>query len=132
MPIDHAAFQVADLDRSIDFYREVLGFDHLFTTLDLEHCERYAYFELGGGKLELLQSLDSQGRPIAYEPPAPKPPYCPHLALDAEDLDRIVESLEAKGVPILGGPYETHGKVKWLYLADPDWNVLEFVEWLEK
>jgi catechol 2,3-dioxygenase-like lactoylglutathione lyase family enzyme len=129
VPIDHAAFQVSDLDRSIQFYKEKLGLEHLFTTLDEAHNERYAYFELGGEKLELLQLLDDTGKPLPYNPKPPMPPYCPHLAIGVDNLDREVESLKGRGIPILSGPHETPGKVKWLYIADPDSNVLEYVEW---
>lgn len=130
MPIDHAAFQVADLDRSIRFYKETLGLEHLFTTLDEEHRERFAYFQIGGGKLELLQLLDDAGAPVEYLAPTPEPPYCPHLAIGTDDLGRMLETLKERGIPILSGPFETPGKVKWVYISDPDSNVLEYVEWV--
>ena len=38
--------------------------------------------------------------------------------------------LNEKRIPILKGPLEIQGQVRWMYLADPDNNILEFVQWL--
>ncbi len=130
MRADHFAFQVADLDRAIAFYTDVLGMRLMFRELDLEHREAFAFLELDGGNLELLQSLDETSEPRPPEARVPVSPYCPHLAIGTACLAEVVANLETKGVPLLKGPLEIPGKVKWLYLADPDQNVIEFVEWL--
>ncbi len=132
MKTDHVAFQVADLDAAIAFYTGRLGLRLLFRELDEEHHEAFAFLELGGGNLELLQVLDGQNQPVPYVPPKPAPPFCPHLAIESEDLDQLLAGLEQKGVPVVKGPLEIPGKVKWVYLSDPDHNVIEFVQWLEK
>ena len=125
--LDHVAFQVAHLDSSIDFYEHVLGLTLLSKTIDDDHNEAFAYFGLDGGKIELLQSLDPGH---TFKPPDIKPPFCPHLALAAKDLGQLLFELETKGIPIIKGPLEIPGMVKWLYIADPDNNIIEFVQWL--
>ena len=89
-----------------------------------------AYLEAAGGNLELLQLLDAENRPVPFSAPAPTPPYCPHVALGVDDLDGMAATLSAAGVPLLAGPLEIPGRVRWAYVADPDNNVLEFVQWL--
>jgi lactoylglutathione lyase len=126
MRADHFAFEVQDLDESIAFYTKKLGLPLRFKEVDETHGEAFAFLELEGGDIELLQKLEggqSEPRPVA-------PPYTPHLALATDDLDSIISRLEAHGVPIVTGPLEIPGKVRWLYFADPDGNVLEFVQWL--
>jgi len=98
----------------------------LFRETDEAHGEAFAYLELDGGNLELLQSLDTAMPPV----PEPCPPYAPHLAIATDDLATLAGALAGKGVPILKGPMTIPGKVTWLYIADPDNNVLEFVQWL--
>ncbi|MBK7495297.1 MAG: VOC family protein [Candidatus Omnitrophica bacterium] len=130
MQVDHFAFRVNDLDRSIDFYSNVLGLKLMFRQFDPNHHEAFAFFELEGGNLELLQCLDEFNQPVPPVLPAIEPPFTPHLALKAEDLGRIIELLKEKSIPIVKGPLEIPGQVRWLYLADPDHNILEFVQWL--
>jgi hypothetical protein len=38
--------------------------------------------------------------------------------------------LRDQAIAIVKGPLEIPGKVRWLYAADPDKNVIEFVQWL--
>jgi lactoylglutathione lyase len=127
---DHFAFAVSDLDRAIRFYTETLGLRLMFRRLDEEHHEAFAFLELDGGNLELLQALDVENRPLPFTAPTLREPYCPHLALGCEDLDSVCARLNEKGITVLKGPLEIPGSVRWLYLADPDNNVLEFVQWM--
>jgi catechol 2,3-dioxygenase-like lactoylglutathione lyase family enzyme len=130
MHLDHVAFRVSDMDRSIEFYTTVLGLKLLFKQVDENHHEAFAFLELEGGNLELLQSLDVENQPQAYVLPPIEPPYTPHVALKAENLDALVVHLKEQRVNLIKGPMEIPGQVKWLYLVDPDHNVLEFVEWI--
>lgn len=125
---DHVAFEVADLDAAIKFYAGVFGMELMFSEVDREHGEAFAFFALDGGNLELLQRLDGdqerQGRG------EPGPPWRPHLALRTDDLDGVVRLLQEHDVQIVHGPLAIAGKVRWLYAADADGNVIEFVQWI--
>ena len=128
LKLDHIAFQVSDLDASITFYNEVLGLTLMSKTIDNEHNEAFAYFELDGGNLELLQNLAEK----SFKKHEIKQPFCPHMALGTDDLDQLAADLQKREIPIIKGPLEIEGMVKWLYIADPDKNIIEFVQWLEK
>ncbi len=128
--LDHVAVQVADIDRSINFYTEVLDLPLMFKTEDREHGEVFAFLELEGGNLELLSRIDGEGSPIPFTRPEIQKPWCPHVALAVEDIDVAVEKLQSKGITLLDGPLIIPGKVRWLYFADPDNNVIEYVQWL--
>lgn len=128
--LDHVALQVADIDRAIAFYTEVLDLPLMFKTEDRKHGEVFAYLELEGGNLELLSRIDSDGQPIPFTRPEIQKPYCPHVALAVDDIDAAVEKLQSKGIALIDGPLIIPGKVRWLYFSDPDNNVLEYVQWL--
>jgi len=128
--LDHVALQVSDLEAAISFYTEKLKLKLLFKTVDELHHEAFCFLELEGGNLELLQSLDSQNQPAPFSPPPLRAPYCPHVAIAADDLDGLLAELQAGGVNVIKGPMEIPGKVRWVYVSDPDHNVIEFVQWL--
>jgi hypothetical protein len=48
-----------------------------------------------------------------------------------EDLDLLIVQLERVGIQICKGPLEIPGRVRWLYVADPDQNIVEFVQWIK-
>ena len=129
LQVDHFAFSVSDLDVAIKFYQDVLELKLLSKNVDENHHEAFAFLELEGGNLELLQLMDKNNKPVPFEKSEVKEPFCPHLALKCEDLDELVLELTKKKVEIVKGPLEIPGMVKWLYFADPDNNIIEFVEW---
>ncbi len=121
---DHTAFRVSDLGAAIRFYTEALGLRLMFRKVNEEVGEAYAFLELEGGNLELIQTLDEP-----FVRPRLQPPYCPHLALSTEDMKQTLEMVRAKSIAIVSGPLEIPGEEKWLYISDPDGNVIEFIEW---
>lgn len=130
--LDHVALQVADIDRSIAFYTDIIGLPFMFKQESREHGEVFAYLELEGGNLELLSRIDSDGNPVPFPRPVPEKPWCPHVALGVDDFDGAIAQLTQHGIALLDGPFIMEGKVRWLYFADPDNNVLEYVQWLDQ
>jgi catechol 2,3-dioxygenase-like lactoylglutathione lyase family enzyme len=128
--LDHVALQVSNLDAAIVFYTVKLGLKLLFKTIDETHHEAFCFLQLEGANLELLQSLDNQKEPPSFTPLPIRPPYCPHLAIATDDLDAQLAKLKNDGVPVVKGPLEIPGKVKWAYIHDPDNNIIEFVQWI--
>ena len=55
--LDHVAVEVSNLEAAIDFYEQKIGLKFLFKKVDKAHGEAFAYLEMEGGRLELLQSL---------------------------------------------------------------------------
>jgi lactoylglutathione lyase len=125
--LDHAALPVSDMDAALRFYGELLGLKFMFREVDPVEQEDFAYFELEGGNLELLKSLAHP-----FEKPDIKPPYCPHLALTTSDMNATLQMIQTHGLRLIKGPLKMEGKVMWLYITDPDNNVLEFVQWLDR
>ena len=127
MAYDHGAFRVRNLEQAIRFYTEKLGFKLLFKSQAEEDGERGAFLEYRGARLELLETVG-----VHYEPVRPERPYCPHLCFETDDMDGVLTALKENQIQILDGPNEIPGSERWVYFADPDWNVLEYILWLDK
>ena len=125
---DHVAFQVSDIDAAIQFYVERLGFVLASKAVNPEQQEAYAFLALEDLRLELIQDLKAE----SYQKPVVKPPYCPHLAMETDDMAGTVARLQQAGVAILRGPLKIEGEETWVYFTDPDNNVLEFIQWFRR
>ena len=122
---DHTAFQVNNMDQAIEFYVNKLGFGLVSRAVNPEEREAYAFLALGDLRLELIQDLATD----SYPKPKVHPPYCPHLAIQTDDMVRAIARLKQSGVSILRGPLEVKGEDTWVYFCDPDNNILEYVQW---
>jgi catechol 2,3-dioxygenase len=116
--IGHVHLKVADIDRAIGFYRDVLGFD-----LMQRMGDQAAFLSAGGYHHHIgLNTWESKDG----SPPAPGTTGLYHLAIRyptraslADALKRLVENR----VPISGA--SDHGVSEAIYLNDPDGNGIE-------
>ena len=116
--IGHVHLKVADLDRAIAFYRDVLGF---------EITDRFGsdavFLSAGGYHHHIgLNTWQSKGASPAPENSA----GLFHLAIlypTRKDLAQVLNQLIAKGVRLDGA--SDHGVSQALYLRDPDNNGVE-------
>jgi len=116
--IGHVHLKVADLDRALDFYCGVLGFE-----LRQRLGDEAAFVSAGGYHHHIgLNTWQSRGGP----PPPPGTTGLFHTAILyptrralADALRRVTEA----GVPLTGA--SDHGVSEALYLDDPDGNGVE-------
>lgn len=109
------------------FTRGKLGFRFLFDGKNEKAAERYAFLDHNGARLELIETEHE-----TYRPSMPEPPFCPHLCFEAENMDSVLKMLRENELTILDGPNEIPNSEQWIYFADPDMNVLEYIVWLDK
>ncbi|MCA9859718.1 MAG: VOC family protein [Thermomicrobiales bacterium] len=115
--IGHVHLKVADLDRAIWFYRDVLGFDLLY------NMGTAAFLSAGGYHHHIaLNTWESAGG----QPPAGGSTGLYHFAINyptRRDLAVAFKRLRENGWQIDG--YNDHGTHIALYLHDPDFNGIE-------
>jgi catechol 2,3-dioxygenase len=116
--IGHVHLKVADLDRALAFYRDVLGFQ-----LTQRYGRQAAFLSAGGYHhhigLNTWESKDGQ-------PPAPGATGLYHLAIlypTRAELADALRRLIAAGIELEGA--SDHGVSQALYLRDPDNNGVE-------
>jgi len=116
--IGHVHLKVADLDRAVAFYRDLLGFD-----LTQRYGTRAAFLSAGGYHHHIgLNTWDSAGG----SPPAPGTTGLYHLAIlypTRAELADALRRLIAHGIALDGA--SDHGVSEALYLRDPDNNGVE-------
>src|SRR5665811_190133 len=116
--IGHVHLKVADLERAIGFYRDVLGFD-----LMQRMGSQAAFLSAGGYHHHIgLNTWDSAGG----DPPPRGSTGLYHLAIlfpTRLDLSLALRRLGEHGVQLHGA--SDHGVSEALYLDDPDGNGIE-------
>ena len=116
--IGHVHLKVADLERALQFYCGVLGFQLMQRLGDSA-----AFVSAGGYHHHLgLNTWESLGGP----PPAPGPTGLYHVAIRYPDRRALADALRrllAAGITLDGA--SDHGVSEALYLRDPDDNGVE-------
>ncbi|MCH2170547.1 VOC family protein [Myxococcota bacterium] len=138
--LTHTGLCVSDLERSVAFYRDVLGFEelgrlapdaettsHLLGIPDVDL--RAVYLENDGWRLELLH-YESPGHVGSSEARPMNGLGLTHLSFRVDDLDEVIQKLEKAGgrvleqnvVKIRGGQFRA------LFALDPDGTRLELID----
>jgi catechol 2,3-dioxygenase-like lactoylglutathione lyase family enzyme len=140
---DHTGITVSNLERSLAFWRDVLGFELSHTAhqtgemaseiTGVEGAElKLAVVKVPGGqKIELLEYLAplERKRNVDLRP-------CDvgfvHVALIVDDLDAILSAINASGWEAAGKPQTLQsgpnaGK-RVVYVRDPDGTTIEFMQ----
>ena len=119
LKLSQVSLPVRDLERSVAFYRDVLGL-----TLSARDGE-IAVFDLPNAQLILQGGVED----------APNPTDTPALTFEAGGLPWIGDTLEGRGIRFDGEPSvldERKGsQLQLLTFGDPDGNLLGLQGWVE-
>ena len=117
--IDHVEIVTDQLDRTVQFYTEVLG----FTVKAHDRIERSG-LGVGGTVVELI-SYDG-----ASVDPAPKNEHLGYrmIALEVDDMQKTTDYLSTRGVEVVWGPRvrETYSRAE---ICDPNGYRIELRQW---
>jgi lactoylglutathione lyase len=123
----HTGIQVADLERSVAFYRDILGFELVFQW----NPQAEYILRMPGGDvfLELLDYRNVERTPVDTRTANPG---TAHIAFYTDDCDALYAELVAKGVGSVSPPQSpTIGPNKGgraVYMIDPDGVRVEFIQ----
>jgi lactoylglutathione lyase len=118
MEIGYVILYVGELERSVAFYRDVVGFAYKFTDAG------YAEFDAGGVRFALYERRRAEWL-TAHDV---TPGAGGEVVVMVEGVDGYAERLAAAGVQLLSGPANRPWGHRTVHVADPDGFVVEFAE----
>jgi len=117
----HTRYRVADLEKTISFYRDVLGLEEV----DRKQSPR-------GSKLVFLKAPESEELIEICEFPASGPivvgPDLTHLAFEVDDLEAFAKHSAAKGYPLSDGPTPTSTGSIIAFVDAPEGYEIELIQ----
>lgn len=116
--IAHAAYNVTDMEKSMEFYCKVLGFVPAFSMKN----------EAGEPWIEYLKTGSGQFVELFYTktPPAQGSTYS-HLCLEVDDIQAIADHILAVGAPLDVAPKQGRDRNWQCWTHDPDGNRIELM-----
>ncbi|MBS1885251.1 MAG: VOC family protein [Actinobacteria bacterium] len=139
--INHVGVSVADMERSLGFYRDLLG---LRVVLDLDVAKnadldavvgmpgtvgRAVFLETPGGdaRLELWAYAAPAGIPVRSDA-RPNDHGVNHVSFEVEDADEVHARLAGAGYCAYSSPRDLGGFHRTFYVRGPDQEFVEFLE----
>lgn len=113
--LGHVSFPVADLERSLHFYRDVLGLPEIpRPPLGVGG----AWLGVGDAQVHLIQRFE--GSQVGTPPPSLNP-AAQHVAFVVDDYAATLARLEEAGLAVLA----TSPELGQMWVQDPDGHVIE-------
>jgi predicted enzyme related to lactoylglutathione lyase len=113
--LDLVFYWVSDMDRAVDFYRDVLGL-----RLARRDGSSWAQFELAGRRFALHAAAEGQ----------PVQPGGATAVFSVEDLEKAQATLAGRGVAITHQG-DVEGYARFISFLDPDGNTVQLIEYAE-
>ena len=98
--IDHVSFAVEDIDEVISFFTDVLGAEGVKKGNHERDGYKYATFELGASKVELMAPLRDDGFVAKFI--ERRGEGFNHFTVQVEDIEEVISALEKRGIKIHG------------------------------
>ena len=114
MLLDHVYYWVTDMDRAVEFYRDVMGL-----RLTRRDGSNWAEFDAGPVRLALHRAVE--GRPMQ--------PGGATAVFGVEDLDAVRAELAGRGAPFDEHLGEVEGFARFASFRDPDGNAVQLIEY---
>lgn len=116
-------FEVFDTNASVAFYRDMLGFELIFASPEVDTAEgRFSHFvrmRFEGSDLFLNTTYDSNERPAVRDEARWRGHSDVALYIECGDVDRLYSQLRERGLAV-DPPEMTRYGMKAIHLRDPD------------
>lgn len=109
---------VKDMEKSLQFYQEVIGLNinrRIKPNPDME----IIFLGSGETQIELIYNKEANDITIGKDI---------SLGFVVDSIEQIVEILKKKNIPIHSGPFQPNPSIKFIYILDPNGVKIQFVE----
>jgi len=121
--INHIGIRVANLEVSREFY-EKIGFAFIVGPVGPEPVAIMEH-PSGVNINFILNAHAKEKENVLMDIPLKHTGYT-HMALEITDLDSVTAQLKRENIAITGGPITLPDGAKFIFVRDPDSNVIEF------
>jgi methylmalonyl-CoA epimerase len=129
--IDHIGIMTNDLQKSVNFYTDVLGFS-VSAKIEMEDAGFSAIFvEKNGSKIELMGyrgTIPKRSEGIEIRMGGGSIPINDHITFAVDDIEATGNDLKEKGVEFGLEPIQLEGGMKLASFKDPNGVLIELVE----
>ena len=129
--IDHLGIITNDLQKSVEFYTDVLGFS-ISAKIEMDDAGFSAIFvEKNGSKIELMGyrgEIPKRSEGIEIKLGGGSIPINDHITFTVDDIANTVAELKEKGVEFCLEPINLEGGMKLASFKDPNGVLIELVE----
>ena len=129
--LGHLCLKTAQFDKTVAFYRDVMGLPVKFTFINKEGALFGAYFDLG--HMTFLEIFDQKGAAVQWgggnDPlKANDNTFYQHFCFEVKGIEGYRDALIAKGVSVTDVVVGMDGS-KQAWIKDPDGNSIELMEY---
>ena len=129
--IDHIGILTNDLQQSVKFYTDVLGFS-ISSKIEMDDMGFSAIFvEKNGSKIELMGyrgAIPKRSEGTEIKLGGGSIPINDHITFAVDDIGATVTKLKEKGIEFYLEPIQVEGGMKIASFKDPDGVLIELVE----
>lgn len=118
--LTHAAVQVTDLERSLDFYTRVLGLPEQFRLTNEQGQPWLVYIKVAD--MQFIELFPTAKGPYAR----PEGSGVVHICLQVDDIHETYREMTARGLVARGEPILAADQSWQFWTSDPDGNPIEF------
>lgn len=126
--VHHIGIAVGDLDRSLHFWKDIVGLPLTATEQVTSHKVQVAFLAAGETTIELLTPLD--GNTAMQNFIRERGGGLDHLCLEVDDLEKVLEEFKRNGINLINDtPVLLPGrKIAFVHPSSADGVLLEFYE----
>jgi len=117
----HTRYRVHDLDKTVFFYKEVLGCEEVRRSKSGRGSELVFFKAPGSEELIEICKYDASG-------PVQVGPDLTHLAFQVDDFDAFAAHAASKGYPLTDGPHHTGSGSIIGFLDAPEGYEVEIIQ----
>jgi lactoylglutathione lyase len=117
----HTRYRVSDLEKSVSFYRDVLGLQEVRRHTS-GRGSQLVFFKAPGSEEEIeLCKYDASG-------PVVVGPDLTHLAFEVENLEEFAQHAAARGYPLSDGPHPSGNGGAIAFIDAPEGYEIELIQ----
>ncbi len=117
----HTRYRVADLDKTVHFYKEVLGLEEVKRSTSGRGSQLVFFKAPGSDELIEICKFDESG-------PVVVGPDLTHLAFEVEDLEAFAKHADSLGYPLSDGPHKSSNGSALAFIDAPEGYEVELIQ----